>query len=377
MNFEQLLNLLIDANLVVLVAAAAFLLVEACLVACGYRRAYATRFWLLMGALGFAALMPLLSYGIKAAPISVPHFSDFLISQYLKGNISISAVSFDSLLSARSTTLQALYSGSSLWVTTVAAFVATAVVGRFAYILLNAVRITAAVRNGYCIRTSGRVKIVVSSDIDVPFSTRGLRTFYIVVPQSLLVDAKTMAIAIGHELQHVRQRDVTVEVLVAIISPIFVLNPGFWLLSQKLRKLREHTCDVAYLKRSHHGARDYAKALLMVAKQAALSRRSSRIGSLSVPFAGRSLPFSRTTKSGLVQRVLAIADGDVETPSKALPSVLLLVAATIMVFGAAAFSRTTGWSHDRIMISSVANLERLSLRNRSQGDAGTAQIIAD
>lgn len=377
MILEQFLNFLIDANLLILVATAAFLSVEACLVAFGHRRSYATRLWLLSGSLGFALLLPLLPYGIAAAKISVPHVSDLLISQYLKGNISISAVNFDTLLSARTATIQALHSGSSPWVTGIAALVVTAVVGRLVYILINVVRITGAVRNGCCIRSTGRVKIIVSSEIDVPFSTRGLRVFYVVVPQGLTVDAKTMAIAIGHELQHIRQRDITVEVVLALVSPLFVLNPGFWLLSQKLRKLREHTCDEAFLKRSHHGARDYAKALLMVAKQAAQSRRFSRIGSLSVPFIGRNLPFSKTTKSALLDRVLAVADGEAERPSKVLASGLLLVAAAIMVFGAAAFSPTTGWSHDRIMISSVANLERLSLRNTSNASGDFQAITAE
>lgn len=377
MILEHFSNFLIDANLLILVATAAFLSAEACLVAFGHRRSYATRLWLLSGSLAFALLMPVLPYGIAAAKISVPHVSDVLISQYLKGNISISAVNFDTLLSARTSTIQALHSGSSLWVTSIAVFVVMMVLGRMAYIVINAVRIAGSVRNGCCIRSSGRVKIVVSSDVDVPFSTRGLRTFYIVVPQGLMGDAKTMMIAIGHELQHIRQRDITVEVILAIISPLFVLNPGFWVLSQKVRKLREHTCDEAYLKRSHHGARDYAKALLVVAKQAAHSRRFSRIGSLSVPFIGRNLPFSKTTKSALLDRVLAVADGEAKKPSKALASGLLLVAAAIMVFGAAAFSPTTGWSHDRIMISSVANLERLSRRNSSNANSDFQEIVAD
>lgn len=366
MLLEKFFDALIDANIFVLVAACAFLFVEVCLSAFGYRKSYSTRLWLLTASLVVTATLPIFSYVASLAQLPTsPHVSDILISQYLKGNLTISAVNFDNLLSARTATLKAIHTGSNVWVMIGVSAIVAAMVSRVIYILFNLLRLTKVVGGGHCIRSNQNVRIVVSSEIDVPFSTRSFRKYYVVVPQSLLVDSQTLSIAIGHELQHIRHRDVTIEFMLALCSPFFIFNPGYWLLSKKLRKLREHTCDIDFLERSHHGARDYAKALLSVAKQASKSRRINRIGSLSVPFAGRGLLLESSTKSGLADRILVLADGNNNKPHKALTAGLLVIATGMMFIGATAFKPYSGWSHERIMISSVANLERLSTHNKS------------
>lgn len=374
MFLEKLFDYLIDANVFVLVAACTFLCVEVCLSGFGYRKSYATRLWLLTASLMVAASLPLISYVASLAQLPAsPHVSDILIAQYLKGNLTISAVNFDSLLSARTATLQAIHSGSNIWVTAGVAAIVAAMIARMVYILISMARVAKVIRDGHCVRNTKNVRIVVSSETDVPFSTRGIGKYYVVVPQSLLEDGKTLAIAIGHEFQHIRHKDVTVEFLLAVVSPFFIFNPGYWLLSKKLRKLREHTCDIEFLERSHHGTRAYAKALLKVAKQASKTRRLNRVGSLAVPFVGRRLLLESSTKSSLAARIMVLADGNCGKPHKAFLAALLVMVAGMMFVGAAAFKPSTGWSHDRIMISSVANLERLNSRN----NAVDTQVLLD
>ena len=366
MLLEQILDLLFNANLIVLVAAASFLVIETALALTGFRKSYATRLWILTASLSFAALLPLLSHlGSLAHLRAGPHISDILATQYLKGNISISAVNFDNLLSAKASAFQALHQGTNYWVIAVVVAVFAGIFGRIAYIGLNVLRIKKLLENGHKIRSTKAVEIIVSSETNVPFTTRSFRKFFVVLPESLLSDYKTLSIALGHEFQHIRQRDVTIEFCLAVFSPLFVFNPGFWIMSQKLRKLREHTCDITYLERSHVSARDYANALLNVAKRATLSHRENRIGSLSVPLLGRGIFFRRTTKSQLAQRILAFAENDNKKPHKLFAASLMVLGSMLMLFGASAFQPNRGWSHDRIMISSVANLERLSLRNQA------------
>lgn len=374
MHLEKFLELFIDSNLVLLTAAASFLAVEFLLTIAGFRKSYSTRLWLLTASLGFAALLPVFAYlGSLAQLRAAPHISDILVTQYLKGNISISAVNFDNLLTARTSALQALHSGSNYWVLAAVLVLLAGILGRFFYIFLNILRINEILRNGCRIRSTSSVEIIVSSSTNVPFSTRGLNKFYVVIPQSLLGDYRTLSIAIGHEFQHIRQRDVTIEFLLALASPLFVFNPGFWVLSQKLRRLREHTCDIEYLSRSHTSAADYAKALLSVARRASLLKRMNRVGSLSVPFIGRNKFLNRSTKSQLASRVLAFADEDNRKPHKLFAGALLASASALMLFGASLLQPNSGWSHDRIMLSSVANLERLSLRNQAQKVAAVGE----
>lgn len=367
MLLETFLDLLVNLNLIMFASAAAFLIVEACLTILGFEKSFSTRLLLLKTSLGFAALLTLLSYfGSMTQFRAAPHISDILISQYLKGNISISAVNFDNLLSARSFVLQAVHSGTNYWANAAIFLIMASILGRCTYIFINIVRINKILRNGHCIRRSKLVDIIISSKTNIPFTTRGFRKFYVVVPEALIGDYRTFSIALGHELQHIRQKDVTIEFFLVLCSPFFILNPGFWIMSQKIRKLREHICDIEYLSRSQVTAFEYAKALLSVAKQASLLRRMNHIGSLSVPFVGHGKFMFKSTKSQLANRVLAFAESDNRKPHKFFACSLLVLASVLTLFCASAFLPSQGWSHDRIMISSVANLERLSFRNQTQ-----------
>lgn len=364
MSVEKLLNFLINANVLVLTAALAFLLVEACITFFGYRKSYSMRLWLLTGSLASAAILTVVFHIALISNLRIsPNLSDMLVAQYLKGNLSVSAVNFDTFLGFRTTALHAVQTGSNGWITAGVSVLVIAFAARIGYILVNVIRIHKTIRAGHCVRRTKYVDLIVASGINVPFSTRNHRKHFVVVPETLLKDGQTLAVAIGHEFQHIRQRDVTVEFLLVLCSPFFVLNPGFWFLSQRLRILREFTCDIEFLHRSHFSARDYAKALLTVAKLVSQSRRFSRIGSLSVPLVGRSQLFAKSTKSNLAQRVLVLADNDLPSPNKYLAASLLVVASAFILFGTSTFQPAPGWSHDRIMISSVANLERLSHRN--------------
>lgn len=365
MRLETVLNFVIDANLALLVAALVVLVFEAVLLAAGYRRAYGTRLKVVMTSLLALLVLPLLVPVTETVVgPNTPQVSDLLVAQYLKGNISMSAVGMNDLLSMRQIVVDGVVSGNSGWLLAAAAFVVTAMIARAAYVGVNLIRICRLIRGGVVIRRIGRVRVVVSSRAKVPFSTRGPRNHYVVLPQSLLLDSKAVEISIGHEFQHIRQRDIEVEVLTAFASPLFVLNPGFWIMSMKLRKLREYTCDLEYLKRSGCDPKQYARALLRVAREAFSRHAVPSPQTFSVPFIGRSKLFPKSVKTGLAERITVLANGERKRPPMLISAALIVGIVSSVALGTIAFQNRAGWSHDRLMLSSVANLERLNERNR-------------
>ncbi|WP_107497902.1 M56 family metallopeptidase [Thalassobius sp. I31.1] len=361
---EALMNLLIDANLALMIAALAFALIEGCMRLAGYGRAYSARLRLVMAAVYVVALSPLVLFFFRTYGGSeIPGFSDVMISQFLKGNISIHPILFDDLLSARSSAVAMVAEGRAPLLILLAFLLIGAALARLIYVAMNLFQVMSLVRGAITLRQIGRIQVMVSDRVHVPFSTRGLRRFYVVLPQDILMDAPLMKVAIGHELQHIRQRDLECEILAAVLSPLFVLNPAFWYLSQKLRALREFACDFEYMRRSGCARVDYARNLVKVAEAAFLQAPQRTMFAFSVPFVGRSRLFSRTARSGLKTRVNVLVAGEVGKPGQMLNMGLMVVLTGMILTGTAMLQKSTGWSHDRIMMSTVVNLERLNSRN--------------
>lgn len=368
MGLERFVDLLIDANLLVLVAALALVATDACLCAMGYRRAYTARLRLLIGTMTGIALLPALVWIVQSVFIMrTPHLTDYLLTQYLKGNIEVSAIRFEWFLSLRETILSAVGLGNNVIIYSLVLAALSLMAVRATYVLLSAVKVAAIVRSAHRIKSIGRVSVMVSDTVSVPFSTRGLRKFYVVVPQSIVMDPRTLSVSIAHELQHIRQKDVTSEVVVAALSPLFIINPFFWFMVRRLRKLRELACDFSCLRRSRFTTRRYAQALLAVARQATAQKQLNKMGSFSVAFVGPKTPFARSTKSSLARRVTALANGEAAGPNRFVAQVLMLSTVGVMLFGALALQTKPGWSHDRIMLSTVVNLERLDVHNSAFG----------
>lgn len=361
---EALMNLLIDANLALMIAALAFALIEGCMRLAGHGRAYSARLRLVMASVYVVALSPLILFAFRSwGGTEIPGFSDVMISQFLKGNISIHPILFDDLLSARSSAIAMVAEGRAPLLILLAFLLIGAAIARAVYVGLNLFQVTSLVRGAIILRRIGRVHVMVSDRVHVPFSTRGLRNFYVVLPQDILMDAPVVKVAIGHELQHIRQRDLECEILAALLSSLFVLNPAFWYLSQKLRALREFACDFEYMRRSGCARADYARSLVKVAEAAFLQAPQRTMFAFSVPFVGRSRLFSRTARSGLKARVNVLAAGETGKPGLMLNLGLMVVLSGVILSGTAMLHKSTGWSHDRIMMSTVVNLERLNVRN--------------
>ncbi len=362
MTVHDIVGGVVWGHLMVLLAALIFAVFEGCFVLMGQRRQFQTRrrvgFAVCASILILPVVIPLASTTSYAASLNL---TDAVVSQYLKGNISISAIEMNKIVEMRSSWVSNIAFGSTLFAKVVLwGFVAAAVV-RVMYLLLNFIRIRRAIRSGDTIRETRGVRVVASPVVQVPFSTRGLLRHIVVVPASMTQNYSALRMSLGHEFQHIRQGDVIAEVLIALASPVFVLNPGYWYLSGRVRKLGELACDRAYLARRLQDAHSYSLRLLTIARQAAKAPQPTAFG---VALTGRALPW-KARSSMLKSRILEIArDMDQPATETRWLGISLAFVLSIAIMGAAtSLSKPGDWSHERIMLSTVVNLERTDQLN--------------
>ncbi len=363
MTAHDIVGGVVWGQMMVLMAALIFAVFEICYALTGQRRHFQTRRRVGYSVCASVLMLPLVLPLIMATPYAVPmNATDAVVAQYLKGNISVSAIEMHRIVDFRASWVMDIAFGKSLTGQAILAVFLSAMVLRIGYLALNFIRIRRAIVGGTIVRETKRLTVVTSAAICVPFSTRGPWRHYVVLPASMMNDQASVAMALGHELQHIRQGDVMAEVLIALMSPIYVLNPGYWYLSGRVRKLGELACDRAYLARRLQDAHSYSLRLLSIAKSAAKVRRQP--SAFGVALTGRALLW-RGRKSMLKSRILEIAH-DLDRPARETRWVGLALSAflSIAIVGSAtALSKPADWSHERIMLSTVVNLERIDQLN--------------
>ena len=214
--------------------------------------------------------------------------------------------------------------------------------------------------DSYAWRSLGRINVRLSDRILVPFSTRGLRNFYVVIPSHMLGDVDKLKVAIAHEFQHIRQGDLEWEILLEVLKPAFFLNPAYHAWKRQLENLRELTCDSQVLKTGRVDVRSYCETLLAVCQN---YLRRDRVFVIAVPIvtlvtADRSSCFSK--KRSLLEERIQSALTSTRTRFERLLvmaiAVPLLAATTLTTL---AIQSPGDWSHERLMLSTVVNLDRL------------------
>lgn len=363
MTAHDIVGGVVWVQLMVLMAALIFAVFETLFALTGQRRHFQTRRRVGHAACFSVLMLPLALPFLMASPYAASmNATDAVVAQYLKGNIRISALDMNALVEMRGTWVTETAKGASLMGQAIVAAFATAAVARIGYLLINVQRIRRSIGSGRILCGSRRVKIISSRQVTVPFSTRGFWHYYVVLPQSLMHDRTAVAMTVGHELQHIRQGDVDAEVMLALASPFFVLNPGYWYLSGRVRKLGELACDRAYLARQIKDAHTYSLRLLSIARRAAAAPRQP--AAFGVPLLGRSLPWL-ARRSMLKSRILEIAT-DLDRPARETRwgGLALSFGLSLTIFAAAtSLSKPGDWSHERIMLSTVVNLERINQLN--------------
>ncbi|MEO0917982.1 MAG: M56 family metallopeptidase [Pseudomonadota bacterium] len=368
---EALLDAFINANILFAVCFALWLLVRSGMHFLGFRHAFDTQLKLLKAVFLAIAAAPFIAAGFRAMQASGVgndvniNLSDAVVAYYLNGGFQMEASRFETLVLMRDTfVLNVLNADGVVAQLAIAVFLAGVALGLLRLVLSVSClwRIVAA---SYAWRDFGRVKLRLSERTLVPFSTRGIRNYYIVIPSHMLSDADELKVAVAHELQHIRQGDIEWEIALEALKPLFFLNPAYHAWKRQVEHLRELNCDHQVLQNGRVDIRSYCDTLLSVCQK---TLRRDRAFVLAVPkvtlvtadraslsgtkrtFLEQRIHSALTSKRTRFQRVLFIAI-----------SVPLLAATTLTTL---AIQSPGDWSHDRLMLSTVVNLDRLNEINR-------------
>jgi beta-lactamase regulating signal transducer with metallopeptidase domain len=368
---DVLLDVFIDANILLVVAFALWSVSRLALRLIGLKQAFSTELKLLNGvflAIVFSpfailAVTLLQSWGVGAG-IKF-NLSDIVVSHYLNGGFEMKAADVERLLLVRDTfTNDVVHAGGLLARLVIAAFLAGLLVGlvRLVFSVLCLRRILS---QSYAWRRFGRVRIHLSDRTTVPFSTRGFRYYYVVIPSAMLGDKTDLSVSLAHEFQHLRQGDIEWEIVLEALKPFFFLNPAFHAWKRQVEDLRELNCDLQVLRRGHIGLREYCETLLSVCQQ---TLRRDRIFAVAVPKVTLATADRSALRNGkmsfLEMRVLSLLDARSPRYPRLLYALFVLPMVAAIMWTALAIQRPGDWSHDRLMLSTVVNLERLEEINR-------------
>lgn len=361
MQANALLNAYIDLNLLVIAGACLWFAARAALSRSAAALAYQPQLRLLNSMTLFLAAAPFVALGINMLGLGrAPTLSDVLVAQYLQGNVNMSAAEFEGLIGLREDFVRSMTGQSTVWSRGILALMAVGSAASLAHFILAVAQLRQAVRSAHTWRRIGRVCLLVSDEVPVAFSTRGLRHLYVVVPSRLLQDPRDLRLTLAHELQHFRQRDVETALLLELLRPVLFWNPAFYLWRRDMRSIREFACDQALRTRARFDARAYCECLIRATSAARKSKaRLSERGPVAALLDRRDI----RRMPVLARRIIAVTEADNGAgrgPVWALVSGLFVL---VVMSIALLIQRPADWSHDRIMLSTIVNLERMEKRN--------------
>ncbi len=368
-NLEIFIATYIDINLLLLGVALIWFVARKLFSNTDIGKAFTSQFLLLKFLIICAFLLPLaLTLGTNLAgpsqslPITL---SDLVLSQYLQGNLEMSPSYLESILALRQNLtskiatpdhplIQALVIGVLL--TTCAILIRS---------VLTVFKLRRILGSAHQWRSFGRLKILVCDTIHIPFSTRTLTRKYVVIPSSMIDRPRDIKVALAHEIQHLRDSDVDWEIGITVLTPLFFWNPAFHYFRRQLEELRELSCDQKVLARGLLQVEEYCNCLLRVCadrfhRPKLFQLRGPEVALVEVR---KGLIGNRPARL-LANRLLSAADAGsfVHSPKK-----LVIIAAALFTLTSVlsfAVQKPHDWSQDRLMLSTIINLERLENRNR-------------
>lgn len=368
---DALIDAFIDANILFCIGFVLWKAVSAAMDRVGLQHAYRTQLKLLNAAFVAILCAPLLVVAFQSLQtagvtrgMSV-NLSDMVVSYYLNGGLEMKASEFEGLINLRDTfTRNVLYGQGIVAQTALGIFAIGLAIGlwRLVYSMVCLWRI---VHSSYAWRRMGRVHIRLSDRTLVPFSTRGLRNYYVVLPSHMLERGTDLKVSLAHEFQHIREGDLEWEIVLEALKPLFFLNPAYHAWKRQVETLRELNCDSAVLSAGRIDVRAYCETLLSVCQKTLRRDRAFVIAVPKVTLVTADRSALRDGKrSFLEHRILSVLDGKrfayhrLTFLAVVIPLVALLALTTL------AIQRPADWSHDRLMLSTVVNLDRLDEINR-------------
>ncbi|QDG76599.1 M56 family metallopeptidase [Labrenzia sp. PHM005] len=372
---NQIFDIYIDLNITFAITAVVWLVVKYVLERMGVKLAYSVQLGLLNGLFVITAISPgavalyrhLLDAGIVPGTMSV-NLADAAVSQYLRGGIAISAQDFQELLGLRARLSEEILALNSALGTGVAIFF-VAGVAFFGLKLCKAfIRLNQMLASCHLWREHGRLRLLLSDTAVVPFSARGLTKNYVVLPTELLTQSEDLKLVLKHEFEHLRQGDVTWEIGLEVLRPLFFWNPFFYIWKSEVERLRELACDQKVAESAQVDLRSYCMCLLRAAKsglkkrEAILNRNRSGVAAVALIEVQDRL-LRRSPAQKLRSRVEALMEPNRVQPHAGFTALVVVPMAAIVFVTALAIQKPADWSQDRLMLSAIINLERLETIN--------------
>lgn len=365
---EKLVDLFLDINLLLVVMAGLWLALRRLFKHVGMAQAFTSQLLVLKTLLAAAFFVPVLHRLYDAAgrnfELMPANLSDLVVSQFVRGHVDMNAGTLERILFVRQNISSAIVAPESIW----GQLLIGSVLLGAAFLLLRAVQsllhLNRVLTQSYKWRQFGRLQLRVSDTIRVPFSTRTFGRQLVVLPSTMLGQSDDLKVALAHEIQHMRQRDVEWEIAATLLMPILYWNPAFHFVRSEMNELRELSCDQQVLRRTKLSTKAYCETLLRVCasrfeRPALFQITAPRVALVEV----RHLPLRRDPARQLWRRLEAALDvGPNRQPrwKSALLSVMLLGVFLMVSF---AVGKPHDWTQDRLMLSTIVNLERLEQRN--------------
>lgn len=376
-QISTLIDIYIDANIILILAFLVWVVTLHVLNRTHRARDFALQLQVTEGLMIAAVLSPVVAAVVlKLTQSYFPQVSinaaDIAVAQFLDGRVKMEAAEFERLLSTRQDFVTQL---AGLQTPLAKGLVVIFAVG----FLLGVVRVIGSMlklkrllANSFIWRRFGKLDLLISDEITVPFSTRTLFRKKIVIPSDLLVKSKELRMVVAHELEHMRRKDIEWEFLLVLLQPLFFWNPAFVFWKRSLEQLRELRCDAALIERKRVSSRDYAHCLLDVCESGITGNRSILMLSPKVPFLKISQGMMAKRNCKILERRISEISS---SPNGAKQRTMLLwsvlpIAALVVGIGASVIQKPGDWSHDRLMLSTIVNLERLESINSNLGMQG-------
>lgn len=121
------------------------------------------------------------------------------------------------------------------------------------------------IRTSHTVRRIGRVQVLVSDTVKVPFSTL-VGGVNVIVPTQALQNLQSLRLIISHELQHHRNGDTFWILFIEIWGCLFYLNPSIHWWKNEISEIQEFACDEKLISQMKVSAYAYGQCLLTIAE---------------------------------------------------------------------------------------------------------------
>jgi len=368
-RIESLLDAYITTNILLILAYLLWSLVRMVMVQTGLRYAYSAQLRLLNAV--FLAIMfwpvAVVGFGALSRMGAVPDgfslsLADFVVARYLDGQFTVNPSDLEWMLLLRDRLTSDLLGLNSNAGIAIAVFAGAGFTFCVLRTLFSMWKLSQIIADSHEWRRFGRIQLRLSDTTTVPFSTRGWRNRYVVLPSSMLTDNCSMRMVLAHEFQHLRKSDLEWEIALEVIRPLFFWNPVFHMWKRRVERLRELACDQQVVAQGHIDVTAYCKCLLRVC-QDSLKQGRGRIVAMPRVALVESPGRRRDASVFLGQRIDAMFATSSTTISVRAFLLIFAPLAVCIALAAVALQKSNDWSQDRLMLSTIINLERLAARN--------------